>query len=217
MRKQPNHLNGCSCAHHSTQDQTTTMPAFYGKPGGYLAQSHTSHDMSRRSVLSVSTLAVAAAFLPRSSFANTSSDAAAELSWDRLIPEGIPYPEVTGVGKIDAKKDIWLPVFDDNASRVVDALEGAQVQLPGYVVPLEAGVEGVSTFLLSPQVGLCSHVQPPPPNQLVFVHTEVPWLSQKPWEAVTVSGELRIQTHETDIAVSAYALEAKAIDYFDWG
>lgn len=53
---------------------------------------------------------------------------------------------------------------------VVKALDGQNIRLPGYIVPLEVSEEGRTTeFLLVPYFGACIHVPPPPSNQIVHV------------------------------------------------
>jgi uncharacterized protein len=42
-------------------------------------------------------------------------------------------------------------------------------RVPGYMVPLKDDLEEVKEFLLVPSAGVCIHVPPPPPNQIVHV------------------------------------------------
>jgi uncharacterized protein len=53
-------------------------------------------------------------------------------------------------------------------------LNGQNVRLPGYLLPLEFSGKRVSDFLLVPWVGACIHTPPPPPNQIVHVRPEKP-------------------------------------------
>ena len=49
--------------------------------------------------------------------------------------------------------------------------------IPWFAVPLEEDEEGfefVKEFLLVPVYGMCIHVPPPPPNQVVHVVVEKP-------------------------------------------
>lgn len=48
-------------------------------------------------------------------------------------------------------------------------LDGQQIKIAGYIVPLEMSGQNVTDFLLVPYVGACIHVPPPPPNQMIFV------------------------------------------------
>ncbi len=48
-------------------------------------------------------------------------------------------------------------------------LKGATVQIPGYVVPLHTEGNDILELNLVPQFGMCIHIPPPPPNQMVYV------------------------------------------------
>ncbi len=48
-------------------------------------------------------------------------------------------------------------------------LNGKNIRMPGYLLPLEFEDKKVTEFLLVPWVGACIHTPPPPPNQIVHV------------------------------------------------
>jgi hypothetical protein len=52
---------------------------------------------------------------------------------------------------------------------VVEELDGANIRMPGYVLPLEFDGHKVTEFFLVPYVGACMHAPVPPPNQMVHV------------------------------------------------
>ena len=41
-----------------------------------------------------------------------------EITWDDLIPPGVPYAEIIGEGELDEKNDTWRPIFDANATKL---------------------------------------------------------------------------------------------------
>lgn len=139
-----------------------------------------------------------------------------EITWDDLIPPGVPYAEVIGEGDMDWESDTWKPIFDENATKLNTELDGKDVRLPGYIIPMDVGAEGVTSFVLVPYVGACIHVPPPPPNQLVFVTTEKPWPSDELWEAIWVSGRLSAKMQSTEIAETGYILAADEIEVYVW-
>lgn len=55
------------------------------------------------------------------------------------------------------------------ARAVVEDLNGQQIRMPGYALPLEYSDKKIAEFLLVPWVGACIHTPPPPPNQIVYV------------------------------------------------
>lgn len=165
--------------------------------------------LSRRDVL-----ASAAAFtaLPRAGAAATPR----EITWDDLIPPGVPYSEIIAEGEMDERNDTWRPIFDSNATKLNAALDGAYIKMPGFIIPIDIGSDGVTSFVLVPYVGACIHVPPPPPNQLVFVTTETPWPGDNLWDAVWVTGHMRNQLQSTDVADTGYALTADAMEIYVW-
>ena len=48
-------------------------------------------------------------------------------------------------------------------------LNGKNIRMPGYLLPLEFKDKKVTEFLLVPWVGACIHTPPPPANQIVHV------------------------------------------------
>lgn len=139
------------------------------------------------------------------------------IEWHDLIPPGVAYSEIIAEGEMDEVNDRWKPVFDANARKFNPALEGAFIRMPGYVIPMSFEGTGMTEFILVPYEGACIHVPPPPPNQLVYVTTDDPWpVFQGLWEVVWVTGTMRTQTRDTDVAEIGYALEASEIERFVW-
>jgi len=142
--------------------------------------------------------------------------AARDITWDDLIPPGVPYAEIIGEGDLDEANDTWSPIFDANAVKLNETLDGAYIRMPGYVLPLQIGSEGISEFILVPYIGACIHVPPPPPNQLVFVNATTPWPGDNLWEAVVVTGTLQTRLQSTELAEIGYALAAEKIEIYSW-
>ncbi|MEX0281689.1 MAG: DUF3299 domain-containing protein [Arenibacterium sp.] len=139
-----------------------------------------------------------------------------DLSWEDLIPDGVPYGEIIGKGEVNTALDTWNPVFDENALKLNETLDGAYIRLPGFGVPLDTRPDGRAVFLLVPYAGACIHVPPPPPNQLVLVDSAVPWPSDQMWVAVWVTGTLKTQLQTSALAQSGYALAADSIEIYQW-
>lgn len=139
-----------------------------------------------------------------------------EIGWEDLIPPGVPYSEIIGEGEMDEANDIWNPIFDENATKLNEALDGATIRMPGFVVPLELTADGVTEFMLVPYVGACIHVPPPPANQLVVVTARDPWPGDALWDPVWVTGVLRTRLQSTELAQAGYALRAEAMEVYEW-
>ncbi len=165
--------------------------------------------ISRRKLMALS---AASAALPKAALANR----ATEITWDDLIPPGVPYSEIIGEGVMDERNDLWLPEFDGNATKLNPALDGAYIKMPGYILPIEYASTGVTSFVLVPYVGACLHTPPPPPNQLVFVNTITPWPSDNLWDAVWVTGRMQHDIQTTEVAETGYVLEAEFMEIYVW-
>ncbi len=139
-----------------------------------------------------------------------------EIGWDDLIPPGVPYAEIIAEGDMDVEKDTWAPVFDANATKLNEALNGEIIRMPGFIIPLEIGRKGVSDFILVPYVGACIHVPPPPPNQLVLAKAQTPWPDDELWDPVWVVGLMRTKLQSTQLAQTGYALDVMSMETYVW-
>ena len=165
--------------------------------------------MKRRTLLSIG---LAGAAFPNLGLAKTPL----EIGWDDLIPPGVPYAEIIGEGELDEANDTWNPIFDANATKLNSALDGAYIRMPGFIIPIEMGSDGVTEFVLVPYVGACIHTPPPPPNQLVLVRTIDPWPSDNLWDAVWVVGLMGTQLMSTEVADTGYVLTAEKMEIYEW-
>ncbi|SFS57668.1 hypothetical protein SAMN04488040_1097 [Sulfitobacter marinus] len=139
-----------------------------------------------------------------------------KIMWDDLIPPGLPYAEIIGEGEIDMLNDTWNPVYDANAVKLNEALNGAYIIMPGFIIPFDISAKGVTSFMLVPYVGACIHTPPPPANQLVMVNSAKPWPSDQLWDAVWVTGTLRTQLQSTKLGQTGYSLTADKMKVFEW-
>ena len=165
--------------------------------------------LDRRATLMLFSGLVAA---PKASFAAN----AREITWDDLIPPGIPYSEIIGEGEMDETNDSWNPVYDANAVKLNEDLNGAYIKMPGYIIPFDVSAEGVTEFMLVPYVGACIHVPPPPANQLVMVSTDDPWPSESLWDPVWVTGTMQTELQSTTLGQTGYAIKADDMEVYEW-
>jgi hypothetical protein len=80
-------------------------------------------------------------------------------------------------------------------------LDGVEVVLSGYLVPAPQTPDGSYFGYLVPQVGMCSHLPPPPPNQLVRVKLLEDPKSQSLYVPVRVAGKLRVEATDAVIFI----------------
>lgn len=66
-----------------------------------------------------------------------------------------------------------------------------QVELKGFLLPVDYEGDKVYQFMLLPWAGACSHTPPPPPDQVVLVTPDEPIRIDRTYEPVSVSGTLK--------------------------
>lgn len=153
-----------------------------------------------------------AAVAPKSVFAST----AREITWEDLLPPGLPYSEIIGEGELDEANDTWNPIYDANAVKLNEDLNGTYIKMPGFIIPFETSAAGVTDFMLVPYVGACIHTPPPPANQLVMVNATQPWPGDKLWDPVWVIGVMRTQLQSTRLGQTGYSIAADEMEVYIW-
>ena len=111
----------------------------------------------------------------------------AEASFARLKGQGID------VDALLAERAEFIAQQQARSEAVVPELDGQEVRIPGYLLPLEHEGEQVTEFLLVPVVGACIHVPPPPPNQMVHVRYQNGFKSSSLYEPVWVNGVIKTE------------------------
>lgn len=145
---------------------------------------------------------------------------AATLEWEELLPEderrsfmaGPPpatHDYLSGEGGLAAQQPMNF--------NVNKALEGRNVRIPGFIVPLELDAQGkVTEFFLVPYFGACIHVPPPPPNQMLFVTVDKGIQLDSMYAAYWVTGRLSTKTKQTRLGAAAYTLTASALEEYQY-
>lgn len=137
---------------------------------------------------------------------------------DRLALEQMPEIEHAGIeadrafdapGGLKQADDLPAVMYSRNT---VAAMDGRQVLLGGYPVPLESDEKGRSTeFFLVPYPGACIHVPPPPPNQIVLVRYPAGVMIEDIYAPLWVDGRLQIEPVSNALADAVYALDAAQV------
>jgi hypothetical protein len=145
--------------------------------------------------------------------------AARELDWGELLPQdararfsgGPPPPthDTLGEGGLAAQQ-----VMDFSVNK---ALDGALIKIPGFIVPLDVGKDGLVTdFFLVPYFGACIHVPPPPPNQIVHVRISKGIALDSIYEAYWITGRMKVVNKSTRLGASAYQLAASNVEIYKY-
>jgi hypothetical protein len=139
------------------------------------------------------------------------------LAWTDLTPPG--WHPLAGGADITALRDEspaaqarWeaLQTAWESAPLRSD-LDGVDIRLSGYLVPLEGNKLGLTEFLLVPYYGACIHSPPPPANQVVWVRLSEPLPMPASFAQVEVTGRLSVQRQRSVLAASGYRLDGTAV------
>ena len=142
------------------------------------------------------------------------------INWEELVPAGWdPMAEFKGMD---------LSAMNDGDPRTLQlmkrlrevwdqapanpALDGHSVRVPGFVVPLEEGKDGLTEFLLVPYFGACVHSPPPPANQIIHVLPQPAAKGLRSMDAVWISGKLTRTRNDSYMGVSSWRLDAKSVE-----
>ncbi|HKW85135.1 MAG TPA: DUF3299 domain-containing protein [Burkholderiaceae bacterium] len=143
-----------------------------------------------------------------------------EVSWDDLTPKdwdplkqfrdmnfgALSDSDPKAIAMLQRMRETW-----DNAPTNL-AMDGQNVRIAGYLVPLDETKDGLIQFLLVPYFGACIHTPPPPSNQIIEVRPKQPSKGYRPMDTVWVSGTLRTLRSETYMGTSSYRMEAMRVE-----
>ena len=151
--------------------------------------------------------------------AAAASTAPKTINWEALVPANWdPFKDFKGLNfqtlddgdpkaaeMLKKMREAW-----DNAP-TNPAIVGQTVRLPGFVVPLEDGKDGLKEFLLVPYFGACIHSPPPPANQIVHVLPKSPAKGFRSMDTVWIVGTLSTLRTDSYMGASSYRIEATSV------
>ena len=114
----------------------------------------------------------------------------AQVAKKQLIEDKIDIEDMLAKGKVIAE------MHQKAALSTNPLLADKNIQMGGYMLALEFDNGLVSEFLLVPTIGACSHKAVPPANQIVLVTVDKPVKAGEAYEAVLVTGVLRVSAQE---------------------
>ena len=131
-----------------------------------------------------------------------------------------------GRGNSDNDVDFLAMIEEDSPAdtmdqlgtfNVVEELDGLDIRVPGYVVPLNFNADNEYTeFLLVPYFGACLHKPPPPPNQIIYVKSDPAAKVESIYDPVWVEGTMKTGRFDSDMANSAYELTLSKIEIYEY-
>lgn len=143
-----------------------------------------------------------------------------ETEWDALMPADFAidslfdFSQISNLDDYDPMAEIKMKAMMQalSSAPVVEELDGNMIRIPGFVVPLvEEGMK-VTEFFLVPYFGACIHVPPPPSNQMIHVTFEPGTNVENLYDAIWISGELKVSTVAHELGTAGYTMEAFQIE-----
>ena len=134
-------------------------------------------------------------------------------NWSRLEPAGA-YDFIPEDLSYETYMDPdFLAKLDEAGKKLNNTLEGKDIALPGFMVPIEFKGTNVSKFLLVPEAGQCIHVPPPPLNQTLLVDaSSEPTKLRDLYRPIIVYGRISVGSQSFDIADSGYTITDAVIE-----
>lgn len=165
-----------------------------------------------------------------------SADGARTVTWDELLPpedlEALTNPpeylneieDGSFEDQISNSLEQALSLAGDDAyqqalvsTKVVPEMDGQQVRIPGFIVPLSYDkAQRVTAFFIVPYFGACIHVPPPPPNQIIYGEFGEGSAMADIYDAYWITGVLHTTLTENEMATSAYSLTVTDITLYDF-
>lgn len=146
-----------------------------------------------------------------------------QITWEELVPKDWdPAKEFKGMdlsalddGDPRANELLMKMQEVSNNAPTNAAMNGVEVKIPGFIVPLEEAKGEVTEFLLVPYFGACIHTPPPPANQIVHVIAPGPVKGLHAMDTVYVSGTLKAARYASaDMGVSGYEIASATVERF---
>lgn len=143
-----------------------------------------------------------------------------DLTWSEMIPPDAapevpnmtPLHDLSKMGDALSAESAPAAKQDMPNAPVVKSLDGQNIRLPGYIVPLEVSEEGRTTeFLLVPYYGACIHVPPPPSNQIVHIFSEMGVRVEDLYQPYWIEGKMQVKASSSELADAGYQMEAEKI------
>lgn len=146
------------------------------------------------------------------------------ISWEELVPKDWdPMKEFKGMdlsklqdGDPRANELLMKMQEVSNNAPTNPEMNGVEVKIPGFIVPLEESKGEVTEFLLVPYFGACIHTPPPPANQILHVRPRQ-GAKFRAMDTVWVTGKLQTVRNDSMMGVSGYHVTAESVTKYTGG
>ena len=146
----------------------------------------------------------------------TSETSVLPITWTDLLPrDAFDFVPEGGVTDEMWSDPDFLLAVEKAGLATVNELNGINIRLTGFMVPLDVDfgeAETVSEFVLVPSAGMCMHVPPPPPNQMLLIKLDSPVEIRSMYQPVGINGVVNIYPPDLDAFGSVYVVKANIVE-----
>ncbi|VWX55741.1 conserved exported hypothetical protein [Burkholderiales bacterium 8X] len=156
--------------------------------------------------------------------ARTSTAQPRLMTWEQLVPKNWdPMKEFKGMdlSKLEdgdpRANELLMKMQEVSNNAPTNAeLDGVDIKIPGFIVPLEENKGELTEFLLVPYFGACIHTPPPPANQILHVRPRQ-GAKFRSMDTVWVTGKLQTRRNDSMMGVSGYSMTADSVTKYSAG
>ncbi len=154
---------------------------------------------------------------------DATKEAAKEIEWAELVPKNWDVAKLFRELKLDEIRGDADPraveamakmrkAFDE--APIEPSLNGKNIKIMGFLVPLDMTPQAIGEFLLVPFFGACIHTPPPPANQIIHVKPLEPMKGMRAMETVWVEGKLETVSSTTSMGQAGYLLKNPTVSVY---
>ena len=142
------------------------------------------------------------------------------LKWVELVPK-FAYSFIPEEGVSDEmwEDEDFLKKVENAGLLINKEIIGKKIRIDGFMVPLDfdyGEALTVEEFVLVPDAGMCIHVPPPPPNQMIFIKLKKPEKVRYMYQPIAVEGILKNIPPIEEIYNSIYEMTADNLEDIDF-
>tara|TARA_B110000008_G_scaffold66869_1_gene67500 strand:- start:201 stop:752 length:552 start_codon:yes stop_codon:yes gene_type:complete len=146
----------------------------------------------------------------------TSETSVLPITWTDLLPaDAFDFVPESGVTDEMWSDPDFLTAVEEAGLATVTELNGVNIRLTGFMVPLDVDfgeAETVTEFVLVPSAGMCMHVPPPPPNQMLMVRFNKPVRIRHMYQPIGINGVVNIEEPNDEAFGSIYNVTGELVE-----
>ena len=141
-------------------------------------------------------------------------------NWSKLVPE-YAYSFIPDDGVSDEmwEDETFLNKVEEAGLKFNKKILGKKISIDGFMVPLDfdyGEALEVNEFVLVPDAGMCIHVPPPPPNQMILVKLQKPERVRYMFQPILVEGVIKNTPPIKEVYNSIYEMKVTKIVDIDF-